>query len=227
MDDIENAQFEVEIRSSVRVRVNLGLKHMEAAEDFASQCTAIEESQKALDWPQPRLREATKLALGAVVLAVAAMEASINEIYLTAVDDALDEFARAPSRHAHALSERWKKVEQKPILEKHQIALEACGKHPFDEGSEPYQSARDLVQLRDALVHYKSEWDSDAGKHRRLEERLQNRFAESQLWAALRGKRAWFPYRCLGAGCANWACSVVRTLHIQFCARLGTEPVLG
>ena len=169
----------------------------------------------------------TRYALSAVVLAAAAMEAGINEIYVTAVDEARDTTSSATVDCAQALSERWKDASKKPILQKHQVALEVCGKERFDEKSEPYQAARHLTQLRNALMHYKSEWDSDDGDHRKLEQNLRNRFPEAKLWAPMSSKRAWLPYGCLGAGCANWACSTARTMHEAFCARLGITSVLG
>lgn len=155
------------------------------------------------------------------------MEAAINEVYLDAVYDTQEDVARGRKHCLNALAECWFDVEHKPILQKYQIALEKCGTERFDPGAEPFQSANDLELLRNALVHFKSEWDGAAGTHLKLEKRLRNRFAESQLRTHFRGKRAWFPHRCLGAGCARWACSSVRVLHEQFCVRVGTESLLG
>ena len=211
----------------LRVKINFGLVHMNAARDFAKKCRMIEEDQKHLDWPQPRYQEAARYALGAVILSVAAIEAGINETYLTMADNVGRAVQQLPADKVRLLAILWDQVEPFPTLKKYQIALVACGQRPFDPGLEPYQSAQDLTRVRNALIHFKPEWDNDSGDHAKLEARLKNRFQETQTWKRAKGARKWFPDRCLGAGCAEWACNTAKSLHDEFCKRLGLKPVLG
>ena len=77
-------------------------------------------------------------------------------------------------------------------------------------GAEPYQSADVLIDLRNALVHFKPQWWHDDGR------------GEAKFVAGVRGKLAgyenrqpigepWFPNKVLGAGCATGR--VARLLH--------------
>ena len=227
MGERRPTQFEVQIGVHAHVKVSLGLVHMEAARDFARRCADIENDQKDLPWPQPRYREADRYALGSVILSVAAIEAGINETYQAAVDSVGQRELDLPQAKAKLLAVLWNDVEQFPLLRKYQVALVACGKEPFDAGAEPYQSAQNLIRLRNALVHFKPEWDDDRGDHHKLEQRLKSRFEEAQTWKRRTGSRAWFPDRCLGAGCAKWACDSAQALHDEFCNRIGIDPVLG
>jgi len=73
----------------------------------------------------------------------------------------------------------WDTIEEKPILTKYQLALTLCQKEKFDKGHNPYQDAHRLITLRNALVHYKPEWDTDLNEHKKLESYLSNRFLVS------------------------------------------------
>src|SRR5262249_45431182 len=90
-------------------------------------------------------------------------------------------------------------------------------KDPFKPGEDPYQSANNVIKLRDALVHYKPEWDDESGQHQNLENRLRAKFALNPY--APTGS-LWFPHQCLGAGCANWAVAKTRSFSDEFCVRL-------
>ena len=59
-----------------------------------------------------------------------------------------------------------------------------------------------LRRLRNALVHYKPEWDTELKEHRNLEDRLDGRFP---LNPYAHSNYAFFPKKCLGHGCAAWA----------------------
>jgi hypothetical protein len=89
---------------------------------------------------------------------------------------------------------------------------------PFDPGSEPFQSASDVVLLRNSLVHFKVEWTGDATASAKLEARLGRRFPPNS-WAA--PSQLFFPYRCVGAGAALWAYESIRDVLAAFFPRLG------
>jgi hypothetical protein len=95
------------------------------------------------------------------------------------------------------------------ILEKYEIALALFGKGEFAKGSNPYQDAKLLVQLRNALVHYEPSWEPVAQREKdddvtihKLTRSLRGKFSENPLCA--RSAPFW-PIRCLGSGCAHWA----------------------
>lgn len=79
-------------KATVRVQSGLCALLMSEAMRLASQCRSIEESEKRLDWPQPHQEENMGHAAATVILAVASLEAAINEIYLQAVDQNVEAF---------------------------------------------------------------------------------------------------------------------------------------
>jgi hypothetical protein len=157
-------------------------------------------------------------AIGAVVAAAAYLEAAINELYLGAIDRNKNTFPSERLRLAELMSHVWAGIEQLTVLAKYQVALTLAGTHPYPKGQNPYQAVDGLLKLRNALVHYKPEWDTELEEHRRLELRLADRFGESKLSSL---GQAFFPHRCLGHGCAAWATKTAVEFHRDFIGRLG------
>lgn len=109
------------------------------------------------------------------------------------------------------------------ILQKYQIGLALTGSSEFDEGSEPFQSARLLVELRNWLVHYEPTWEpvpahESSGEFppHKLMRRLRGKFAENPL---CHKDAPFWPYKCLGAGCARWAAEAAHQLMDAFFER--------
>ena len=211
-------------------RVKSGLSHLLMSEAWrlASFCKDIEDAEKHLDWPQPRQHENLGHAAASVVLAAAALEAAINEIYLQAVDRSVDAFPELTRSQLDLLAQLWEVVEtaRSHPLKKHDVALAATQRGDMPSGEEPGQSAQSLFALRDLLVHFKPEWDDELDRHLRIEQRLRSKFEANQLSARASGRMLWFPGQCLGAGCAAWACHTASRYHSEFARRLGTKARL-
>ncbi len=135
-------------------------------------------------------------------MSAAALESRINEIFLFAVDKNMNVFNKYDTSKIELLSEVWPSVEQMPILTKYQIAILLSVNKKFDQGINPYQDADRLVRLRNALFHYKPEWNSALKGHKKLEDSLAGRFAISPF---SHQNDVFFPKKCLGHGCAAWA----------------------
>ena len=95
------------------------------------------------------------------------------------------------------------------VLQKYQVALALTGRPAFIEGEEPYQSARLLIELRNWLVHYEPTWEpvpahEETGEFppHKLVRRLRGKFKPNPL---CQPDAPFWPYKCLGAGCALWA----------------------
>lgn len=106
------------------------------------------------------------------------------------------------------------------ILQKYQVALAVLGKQEFDEGIEPFQSARLLIDLRNWLVHYEPTWEpvveqEDKGIYspHKLTRRLKGKFPANPLCAP---HAPYWPYKCLGSGCAIWAAESAYTFMRDF-----------
>jgi hypothetical protein len=140
---------------------------------------------------------------GAVLSAVASLEAAINEVFIDAQYAGSPTFSGVdPSIRKSLTVKPWNKLEGKPILYKYQKALTLAERLRFDQSGDPYKEVDDLIHLRNALVHYKLEWDTNLREHKSIENRLKSRF-EPNPYAG--ETSASFPKKCLGYGCAEWA----------------------
>ncbi|MEN6369741.1 MAG: hypothetical protein ABFD77_08605, partial [Thermotogota bacterium] len=98
---------------------------------------------------------------GAILSAVSGLESSINELYLEAQDRGQNSLAGLTPTNVSMLAEWWQELDRRPTVLKYQMALLICGKEKFSQQSEVYRDADSVLRLRNALVHYKPEWDTD------------------------------------------------------------------
>jgi hypothetical protein len=148
--------------------------------------------------------------LGSVVCSVSFLECSVNGLY----DDATTQ--RATKLH-RALASVWSEgFDRQPILNKFQIALALAKREPFTMGQEPYQAARALIDLRNAIAHPKELIESD-NQHKKLRARLKGMYA---LNPQRQHYRDFFPDRCLSADCAFWAVESAANLLLEFKKRM-------
>lgn len=149
-------------------------------------------------------------AITAVISAVCFLEAHVNEVFADAADDNAVVRQRVrgiPEEAMNLLAQLWNGPEvaagdRLAILAKYQLALVACGKSRMAANRNPFQKAQKLVDLRNALVHFKPEWQEHDVAHK-LEKKLKPAgFAENRLPVGY----PWYPNKCLAAGCAEWAC---------------------
>jgi hypothetical protein len=103
------------------------------------------------------------------------------------------------------------------VLGKYQMALLFANNRKLDSGANPYQDAQALIDIRNALVHFRPAW-STHGEEEKLEKKASVRFAPNALMAGT--GNPWFPEKCLGAGCAEWACTTTRRLADEWTNRL-------
>ena len=201
------------------VKHNMARHHFTAARSFAERASHIESDLLATE-PKDETEESSQRAfvVGAVVLAVMGLEACINEVYLDACDKNKQKLTGLDERETALLAEWWAETESRPILLKYQHALLLLNRGEFPKGENPYQDADSLVRLRNALTHYKPEWDDSLDVHSDLQSRLTGKFTLN----ALSTKDAlWFPHQCLGSGCAKWAVVAAQELVRDFCEHLG------
>jgi hypothetical protein len=201
------------------VKHNMARHHFAGARFFAARATAIEsELLTAESKDEAEKADLRTYVVGAVVLAVMGLEACINEVYLDACDKNKQKLTGLDEREMTLLAEWWAEIEPRPLLLKYQHALLLLGKPALLKGENPHQDADHLIDLRNALTHYKPEWDDSLDVHGKLQARLADRFALNPLSGEA---SLWFPHRCLGSGCARWAVKTAESLVREFAARLG------
>lgn len=210
-------QASARMQASLSVKAGLAVAHLQAAALFARRCGTIE--RLSSDSMSVTIREDQRsFAIGAVVCAVAFLEAAVNELYLAALDRNQQVFEHIDKTIPELLAEFWPEVEPKPALLKYQTALILARVGPLPTGQAPYQDAASLFALRNALIHFKPEWDTELDEHAKLEQRLVGKFAQNPF--AARGD-AFFPKRCLGFGCAGWAVETAKTFYSAAMNRVG------
>jgi hypothetical protein len=191
-------------------------QHLLAARQFADQARVLE--QRGLARISPAGLDRHRSYVSAAILAsVAFLEASINDLYVELEELNESDGAGPPNRMLARLPQVWPAIERSPILYRYQLALVLADAERFHESRAPYADADSLIQLRDALVQHIPDRQAERRRRRRLERRLQNRFPSSAL---ARAPGPWFPHRCLGAGCADWAVRTADQFSDAFCQRM-------
>lgn len=223
------------------VRVHLSPNHLFSAFHHASMSRQLEQEGDVRDRATTERHRAS--VVGAVLAATAFLEASINELFYAAGDTnvahpSLDETTRK-SFDALWSVDGFRRSAR--VLEKFEVALQLAGSVPLAKGSKPYQDARLLVDLRNALVHYVPSTfviEAGASQDESLDEfgkKFRGKFEENP-WRAkylvissgsepnpAEAEYPFFPERCLGSGCAIWASQSALEFADEFFQRLGIQ----
>jgi hypothetical protein len=205
--------------------------HILAAARFSKLSAVVEREHRDHTWVEVNRSgaffEHRGYVMGAIFMAVAFLEATINELFRDAVDAYTvaehvypPPIRRVPEPVRKLLAKRWREsVEREDTLSKYQIALKSAGKAPLDPGRQPYQDAKLLIGLRNRLVHYKPEFVV-AGEHI-AERQLRGKFAENPFIEA-DTDNPFYPDRCLSHGCAKWAAESSINFADEFHTRMRT-----
>jgi hypothetical protein len=221
---------------TIGIRNYLSILHLKAAAHFVGLSRAteglagvIKESEKS---DTIELQYAQVMA--AVLSAAAFLEATINELFMDAADGGDVGFAsQLPVTDREQLTRFWEldipRTASYPIIRKFEIALAILGREPFDKPGAMWGSARALVDLRNALVHFEPKtWIHEVGEERadeqmeHLEKRLRDKFSESAFATGTAGP--FFPAHALGFGCAHWALHSALAFSDRFFAILNIAP---
>ena len=149
-------------------------------------------------WENPQIRiDHRGFVVGAIMQSVAALETEIDSVMRWGVGD------RPIRREMVALLEPVLEItERSGSLERFNLVLHLLKKGPFSTGTQPYQDARLVISLRNALVHYKS-IGNEYLNGRKLFKALKQKNHRSPPF--LKGDTDFFPHRCLSAECSSWA----------------------
>jgi len=170
-----------------------------------------------------------------VLSAVAFLEGYVNETLEDLVDKDVapssPRTAGIPETTVTTVRRLWKGADSVErglkTLQKYQIILACAHKELLDNSSEPFQSVDVIIRLRNALVHFRPEWQWVG------EDNHEKKFLET-LKQKLRGREnqqaigdPWYPNKALGAGCADWACDSSFDLVKEFHGCLGLTSDFG
>ena len=221
--EMEGEDFPVRFRDSFSVR------YIQSAALLCRLGYSIERDNKD---PSPEiLLRHEAFILNSLLSSVAFLESAVNELYADAADEESlfqDETTESLLR---AIAERWrneKNFDRAPVIEKYQRILSIAEKAVFDEREPGFSNVRQLVLIRNYLMHYRREWVPAKSGMRRdddsvtvaesFEKSLKTKFAPNPF---AHKKRPFFPDQCLGHGCSEWAVVNCMVFADEFFRRLG------
>jgi len=168
--------------------------------------------------------------LNSILSSVVFLESVINEFYSDVADNAYFFADEKKEELLRDIREKWqneKNFDRAPVITRFQRILEIGGKPSFDEQDPVASDIRTLIEIRNYLMHYKREWivvrdGEDPGAREetqaeKFENLLKNKFRENPL---AQKNQPFFPDRCLGHGCAEWAVASCIEFADEFFSRL-------
>lgn len=215
---IENVSIEATLaitgEGRGRVIANFAWQHMKAAVTFRDHVSAIESAH--LSEPFGAFFEDIRsYSSGCIMSAVASLEALVNEFFIT---------PEGPLRRQlpDFESQFWGRggVERMPPLEKYQIALEMLGQPRLDEHTSSFKNALALVELRNALVHYKPTWDPDRKRKIEMVEILSDKYGLSPF---VDNGADFVTMQSMSASCMRWVVAATLRFMREFHACSGLD----
>jgi hypothetical protein len=166
--------------------------------------------------------------LSSIIAAASFLEAMINELYQDAHDShnvSGDGYVAPLTEDVRQkMGELWRRTDfgvRLRTLDKYQLLLSLGERSPLDEGKQPYQDGNLVVQLRNAVLHFRPEYLSADESHT-MEKRLRGKFLDNRLMGG--SGNPWWPDHCLGHGCSEWAWCAALNLSESVCDSLGIRP---
>jgi hypothetical protein len=202
--------------SAIRFRDCFSVRYIQSAALLCRLAYAIEKNYAGSgEISQESLLLHEAFILNSLVSSVAFLESTVNELYSDAADNAYFFTDEKNELLLKNIGEKWKNenyFDRTPVVTKYQKILVIADKPVFDEEHPALLNIRHVMEIRNYLMHYRREWVilqkgrvSDARKETRVEKfekMLNNKFMENPL---AHKSRPFFPDKCLGHGCAEWA----------------------
>lgn len=196
---------------TARCRTNIAIHQLFAACRFAAQIGRIEHENAGKPFGD-FWEEIFQYSLGVVTLSVASLESYANE---HVADGALSTGA-LPSKASDSIAAL---IDRESILSKFNLVLELRTGGSLDFGANVVQCADLLIKLRNAVIHFRPEWDDESASHARLSSKLQNRFERSPYFP----NEGLFPRAWATFSFSVWALQST----ITFLEHFGQESGLG
>ena len=198
----------------------------------AWRCTErAREIERADSWEAVEREEHLDMTVSAVVSAALFVEAAANEIFTDAKDVAENSVKSVPLAGVErtaidAMATWWSEIEANGstanTLAKYQILLLCGGRDRLKRGSQPYQGAVRLLDLRNHLVHFKPmNVAIDSKPSASIESKLRGCFAPNPHNA--NSTSSW-PVNLLSADCGRWATDSATALTDEVFSRLNISP---
>jgi hypothetical protein len=195
------------------LRTNFAVRHMLGAARFSRRVGEVEREIAGKEFGD-FWEESLHYASACIFAAAASLESYANELFF-------ERQIAFPSYNSALLDKLWEIFEQKSTLDKFGFALLLRGKPDFNKGVGPYQDVAAVIELRNGLIHFKPEWDTEAVAHRKISNRLANRFTPGPF---LEDDVLVFPRRWVTHSCTKWAVEQCLAFASEFERLAGLEP---
>jgi hypothetical protein len=214
---MEKIPLEVQGEDSViRFRDCFSVRYIQSAALLCRLAFAIEqEHRKAGPVPAASQLRHEAFVLHAVLSSVSFLESTINELHADSTDEeysAIDEKHEALLR---TIGRQWhnpRNFDRAPMLTKYQTILAIAGQPGFNEGDPAFANIRILTEIRNHLLHYTREWvvihnrQAPGGEPESTSDHFESMLYRKFATNPLAGMNVpFFPDKCLGHGCAEWA----------------------
>ena len=218
--------------SAIRFRDCFSVRYIQSAAVLCQLGFVIEQDyreEKEISAEQRIRHEA--FILNSVLSTVSFLESTVNELHADAADDAYFFADKKTEALLQAIAEKWqneKNFDRAPMITKYQKILAIAEKPLFDENDQAFANIRILTEIRNHLMHYKPEWVvlsdgrtsviGEGNITEKFEKILRKKFVINPLAAKI---LPFFPDKCLGHGCAEWAIVNSIIFTDEFFRRLG------
>jgi hypothetical protein len=227
----------IELHSSVDlgIKQSMSLTYLISVINFMQKLNFIEENKQVLQ-KNEIINDYKSFSISSIILSIAFFESTINEffddisnnVHLENINNQKkvinDEYIRSVQYF------KGEKILEKPgirMYEKYNIALVLAGISPISKDERISRELKDLVDLRNELVHAKSEWvwlDNHEKLQKSKTVAFENKFKHKFNLNPFVIDGPFFPNRCIGLGCARWAISTVIDYSDEFFKRMGLMP---
>ncbi|PKG33397.1 MAG: hypothetical protein CW742_03175 [Methanoregula sp.] len=201
--------------SAIRFRDCFSVRYIQSAAVLCRLGYGIEQDKKGQNTlPEEQVLRHEAFVLNAILSAVAFLESTINELHADAADGAYFYSDEQHDAVLKTIADGWKNeknFDRAPLITRYQKILAIARTAPFDDDDAAFSNVRQLIEIRNHLMHYKREWIViGEGKHpgnaettsERFGRILAKKFAINPFAAK---NQPFFPDKCLGHGCAEWA----------------------
>ncbi|MBD2505387.1 hypothetical protein [Anabaena azotica] len=208
-------------------------KHLE--EKYQTECVTRQQKDK-ITIKDKYVNQHRACVTSAIFASVAFLEATINELFSEIVEFPDGYYAnQLDSDTKSKMKKLWTEedISYERTLEKFHKVLSVAGKQALDKGSSPYQDINFLIKIRNVLMHYKPQMIIQSSDFEPIP--ITKKFNELNFHALESANKfpqnplfeeysPYFPDRCLGYGCAQWAANSSVKFVKKFYNTLGVEP---
>ena len=234
-ENLEPGRYETsgfDVTFSIRWRITAQL--VLGAELFARKAQEIEERNGLVDSvDEETLTEYRAYIVSVIMQAVAALESQAWEIlhygpgsHLSSSEVNRKFACYNQILHSRLGSSGANEIDRKEVLARYNCILSLLNKTMFEKGKQPYQNSQLLIDLRNHLVHYKSEsvkLEEGGPEDTKLDKKFRSLGLETSPYTP---SSATFSQKVLSASCASWAVKSTINFIDEFYRRLEIDSPL-